>query len=55
MQASQVSMQLGDQSELGILNYTINPLPKPNERLPFYILTAKEKSATMYAERFNKF
>ena len=39
-QASQVSTEPGDQPRVGVLKGTINLLPKPDERLSFYILTA---------------
>ena len=50
MQATQVSTGLGVQSRLGILKGTIDKLPKPDERLYFNVLTAKEKLATMCAK-----
>ena len=49
-QESQVSMQPRDQSRSGILKGIINLLPKPDEGLSFYILTAKKKPATMRAK-----
>ena len=49
-QASQVSTWLGVQSGSGILKGMINLLPKPDERLSFHNLTAKERLATMHAK-----
>ena len=55
MQASQVSVWLGDQFGLGILKATINLLPKPDERLSSYVIVAKGNSATMCAEWLKKY
>ena len=41
---------LGDQSRLGVLKGLIDKLPKLDKRLSFYVLAAKDKSATIYAE-----
>ena len=46
----QVSAQPGDQSRSGILKGMIYLLLKPDKKLSFNSLTAKEKSATMYVE-----
>ena len=54
-QENQVSTQLGDQSRSGILKHKIDKLLKPDERLYFHILAAKEKLATMGAEQLNKY
>ena len=55
MHASQVSTWPGDQSRSGILKGIINKLLKLDERLSFYVLTAKEKPAIMYTEQLKKY
>ena len=45
----------GDQFGSGILKSIIDKLLEPDERLFFYVLTAKNKSATMFTEQLNKY
>ena len=55
IQANQVSTWPGDQSRSGVLKGMINLLQKPDERLYFNILAAKEKLSTMWAEGLNQY